>query len=225
MRVPGFKAMYLMYWAQCTRCVYRPYTYEFNSVVLLWQKMVFLLVSLCVALGVLDAAVQCRGVTDRGVTDRALCHRGTAIAVQLSSQLSDELPRNDIDLRARLSDSGVREGKVIPYRRSEARVDALLDALCPSLSKHTIGLDGAWVVRVGEETPEHLHHARTLMNTCVDILHDEEDRISAWLMSDASEDPSPEAVSALICRGVCGDNEPADGEPADNEPVEPKPEL
>ncbi len=165
-------------------------------------SLLFLLVSL--SRDVLDAVVQ-----GRRVTDRTLCGRCEAIAGQLYKQLGEETPRNDIDLRARLSDSGLRQGKVIPYRRSEARVDALLDALCPSLSKHTCTADGAWVDRERkEETPEDLHHARTLMNTCTDILHMEEDRISAWLISGASEDPSLEAVSALVCQGVCGHSEP-----------------
>ena len=162
----------------------------------MWQRLVGLLYPFCLLASLASIG---RGGAQ---TDRTLCERCQIVAEQLYSQLRSEGPKNDIDLRARLGDDGVRQGKIIKYRISEARVDALLEDLCPALKKYTF-VDGAWGIRKGEETAADVHYARTLINTCSNIIHSEEERIAAWLKSDASEDPTQADVVGMLCSHTC----------------------
>ncbi|KAF9618770.1 hypothetical protein IFM89_002465 [Coptis chinensis] len=66
------------------------------------------------------------------------CLACNAVAEELELGLSNEKPRNHLDLRNRLNSKGQREGKVIDYRVSELRVVELLDGLCEKMQEYTL---------------------------------------------------------------------------------------
>ncbi|KAK1303835.1 hypothetical protein QJS10_CPB11g02167 [Acorus calamus] len=66
------------------------------------------------------------------------CSACNAVAAELEIGLSNEKPRNHLDLRHRLDSKGQREGKVIDYRVSELRVVELLDGLCEKMQDYTL---------------------------------------------------------------------------------------
>lgn len=66
------------------------------------------------------------------------CSACYAVADELESALSNEKPRNHVDLRNRLDSKGQRRGKVIDYRVSDLRVVELLDGLCEKMQDYTL---------------------------------------------------------------------------------------
>ncbi|XP_062098053.1 uncharacterized protein LOC133803923 isoform X2 [Humulus lupulus] len=66
------------------------------------------------------------------------CAACNAVAVELERGLSNEKPRNHLDMRHRLDSKGQRRGKVIDYRMSELRVVELLDGLCEKMQDYTL---------------------------------------------------------------------------------------
>ncbi|KAI4317044.1 hypothetical protein L6164_024955 [Bauhinia variegata] len=66
------------------------------------------------------------------------CAACKAVAQELEHQLSNERPRNHLDMRHRLDSKGQRKGKVIDYRVSELRVVELLDGLCEKMQDYTL---------------------------------------------------------------------------------------
>ncbi|KAJ3693931.1 hypothetical protein LUZ60_009411 [Juncus effusus] len=66
------------------------------------------------------------------------CAACKAVAVEIEIGLSNEKPKNDIDMRHRLNSKGQREGKVIDYRISELRAVDLLDGLCDKMQDYTL---------------------------------------------------------------------------------------
>ncbi|CAL1383642.1 unnamed protein product [Linum trigynum] len=66
------------------------------------------------------------------------CAACNAVAAELEIGLSNEKPRNHLDMRNRLNSKGQREGKVIDYRVSELRVVELLDGLCDKMQGYTL---------------------------------------------------------------------------------------
>ncbi|CAI0381633.1 unnamed protein product [Linum tenue] len=66
------------------------------------------------------------------------CAACNAVAAELEIGLSNEKPRNHLDMRNRLNSKGQREGKVIDYRVSELRVVELLDGLCDKMQSYTL---------------------------------------------------------------------------------------
>ncbi|XP_058220531.1 uncharacterized protein LOC131330813 [Rhododendron vialii] len=66
------------------------------------------------------------------------CAACNAVAEELEIGLSNEKPRNHLDMRHRLDSKGQREGKVIDYRVSELRVVELLDGLCQKMQDYTL---------------------------------------------------------------------------------------
>ncbi|KAK4778795.1 hypothetical protein SAY86_006323 [Trapa natans] len=71
-----------------------------------------------------------------GVDDK--CAACNAIAGEIEIGLSNEKPRNHLDMRHRLDSKGQREGKLIDYRVSELRVVELLDGLCEKMQDYTL---------------------------------------------------------------------------------------
>ncbi|XP_038896987.1 protein canopy-1 isoform X2 [Benincasa hispida] len=66
------------------------------------------------------------------------CAACNAVAEEIEHGLSNEKPRNHLDMRHRLDSKGQRKGKVIDYRVSELRVVELLDGLCEKMQDYTI---------------------------------------------------------------------------------------
>uniref|UniRef100_A0A0D6R9U7 DUF3456 domain-containing protein n=1 Tax=Araucaria cunninghamii TaxID=56994 RepID=A0A0D6R9U7_ARACU len=66
------------------------------------------------------------------------CAACRAIAVELETALSNEKPKNHLDMRHRLDSRGQREGKLIDYKVSELRVVELLDGLCEKMKDYTL---------------------------------------------------------------------------------------
>ncbi|KAJ6921070.1 protein seele-like [Populus alba x Populus x berolinensis] len=66
------------------------------------------------------------------------CAACNAVAEEIENGLSNEKPRNHLDLRHRLDSKGQRKGKVIDYRVSELRVVELLDGLCDKMQDYTL---------------------------------------------------------------------------------------
>ncbi|XP_023525225.1 protein canopy-1-like [Cucurbita pepo subsp. pepo] len=66
------------------------------------------------------------------------CAACNAVAEEIERGLSNEKPRNHLDMRHRLDSKGQRKGKVIDYRVSELRVVELLDGLCENMQDYTI---------------------------------------------------------------------------------------
>ncbi|KAL6279169.1 protein canopy-1 [Prunus yedoensis var. nudiflora] len=66
------------------------------------------------------------------------CAACNAVAEELELGLSNEKPRNHLDMRHRLDSTGQRRGKVIDYRVSELRVVELLDGICEKMQDYTL---------------------------------------------------------------------------------------
>ncbi|XP_059638026.1 uncharacterized protein LOC132279964 [Cornus florida] len=66
------------------------------------------------------------------------CAACKAVAGELEFGLSNEKPRNHLDMRHRLDSKGQRKGKVIDYRVSDLRVVELLDGLCEKMQDYTL---------------------------------------------------------------------------------------
>ncbi|KAJ6411874.1 hypothetical protein OIU84_005026 [Salix udensis] len=66
------------------------------------------------------------------------CAACNAVAEEIENGLSNEKPRNHLDMRHRLDSKGQRRGKVIDYRVSELRVVELLDGLCDKMQDYTL---------------------------------------------------------------------------------------
>ncbi|KAM6543417.1 hypothetical protein CsatB_007864 [Cannabis sativa] len=66
------------------------------------------------------------------------CAACIAVAEEVERGLSNEKPRNHLDMRHRLDSKGQRRGKVIDYRMSELRVVELLDGLCEKMQDYTL---------------------------------------------------------------------------------------
>ncbi|KAG0484046.1 hypothetical protein HPP92_012130 [Vanilla planifolia] len=66
------------------------------------------------------------------------CSACNTIADEIEIGLSNEKPRNHLDMRHRLDSKGQRQGKLIDYRESELRVVELLDGLCEKMQDYTM---------------------------------------------------------------------------------------
>ncbi|XP_024020069.1 protein seele [Morus notabilis] len=66
------------------------------------------------------------------------CAACNAVAEELERGLSNEKPRNHLDMRHRLDSTGQRRGKLIDYRVSELRVVELLEGLCEKMQDYTL---------------------------------------------------------------------------------------
>ncbi|XP_020590072.1 protein seele isoform X4 [Phalaenopsis equestris] len=73
-----------------------------------------------------------------GFTMGDKCSSCNTIADEIQIGISNEKPRNHLDMRHRLDSKGQREGKLIDYRVSELRVVELLDGLCEKMQDYTL---------------------------------------------------------------------------------------
>ncbi|KAJ4764252.1 Protein canopy-1 [Rhynchospora pubera] len=115
------------------------------------------------------------------------CAACKAVAVELEIGLSNEKPKNDLDMRYRLNSKGQREGKVIDYRVSELRVVDLLDGLCDKMQDYMLEeLDSGkeeWIkVRDWDSLKTDKQaakaHSKAISTFCGRLLEETEDELS-----------------------------------------------
>ncbi|KAL5706094.1 hypothetical protein ACHQM5_024303 [Ranunculus cassubicifolius] len=115
------------------------------------------------------------------------CAACNAVAEELEIGLSNEKPRNHLDMRHRLDAQGQRRGKVIDYRVSELRVVELLDGLCEKMQEYTLEkLDSTrreWI-KVDDwgnltiDKQEARAYSKDISSYCGRLLEDTEDDLS-----------------------------------------------
>ncbi|CAI5515624.1 unnamed protein product, partial [Closterium sp. Naga37s-1] len=127
--------------------------------------------------------------------------------------LSEERPRNHLDMRNRLNSQGKREGKLIDYRVSELRAVEILDGLCKKMDKYSIVTKDER--RVWSSHRDYSRSANTdrkklireeqgkeIKRWCDRVLEEYEDDITAQLRSgDLNMDAD---VPALLCARITG---------------------
>ncbi|XP_074563438.1 uncharacterized protein LOC141820056 [Curcuma longa] len=145
-------------------------------------------------------------VSVTSIDDR--CAACNAVAAEIEVGLSNEKPRNHIDMRHRLDSRGQREGKVIDYRVSELRVVELLDGLCEKMQDYTLEeLDSGeqmWVkVRSWDSIEGDKQAARAyskqLSAFCGRLLEETEDELAEWIKKGSVQSSS---VSQALCQDL-----------------------
>uniref|UniRef100_A0A2P2KWK5 Uncharacterized protein LOC107419784 n=1 Tax=Rhizophora mucronata TaxID=61149 RepID=A0A2P2KWK5_RHIMU len=125
-----------------------------------------------------------------GIDDK--CAACNAVAEELEIGLSNEKPRNHLDMRHRLDSKGQREGKLIDYRVSELRVVELLDGLCEKMQDYTLQkIDSTRQLWVKVNNWDNLTtnkqdaraYAKDLSSYCGRLLEETEDEVSQILLS------------------------------------------
>ncbi|XP_050207155.1 uncharacterized protein LOC126656591 isoform X2 [Mercurialis annua] len=130
------------------------------------------------------------------------CH---AVADELEYGLSNEKPRNHLDMRNRLNSKGQREGKLIDYRVSELRVVELLDGLCEKMLDYTLqkvdSTGSSWVRvdnwdNVTTNKQEARAHSKAISSYCGRLLEETEDELAEVIKKGTLEVGS---VSKVLC--------------------------
>lgn len=143
------------------------------------------------------------------------CAACKAVAVELEVALTNEKPKNHLDMRHRLDSRGQREGKVIDYKVSELRVVELLDGLCERMKDYTLDkADSSKVkwVKVEDwesavlsiEKQEAKAHAKDMSTFCGRLLEQSEEELAEKIKSGTVNVGSVEDV---LCRDLskhCG---------------------
>ncbi|XP_077246915.1 TLR4 regulator/MIR-interacting MSAP protein [Tasmannia lanceolata] len=115
------------------------------------------------------------------------CAACSAVAAELELGLSNEKPRNHLDMRHRLDSKGQREGKVIDYRVSELRVVELLDGLCDKMQDYTLiksdVTEQEWFKvddweNLKTDKQEARAHAKAISSYCGRLLEETEDELA-----------------------------------------------
>ncbi|CAL9147695.1 uncharacterized protein LOC135629708 [Musa acuminata AAA Group] len=136
------------------------------------------------------------------------CAACNAVAAEIEIGLSNEKPRNHLDMRHRLDSRGQREGKVIDYRVSELRVVELLDGLCEKMQDYTLEkLDSgeqAWIkVRdwnsIEGDKQEARAYSKDLSSFCGRLLEETEDQLAEWIKRGSAESGG---VSKALCQDL-----------------------
>ncbi|WCJ44733.1 Protein canopy-1 [Euphorbia peplus] len=141
-----------------------------------------------------------------GVDDK--CSACYAVADELERGLSNEKPRNHLDMRNRLNSKGQREGKVIDYRVSDLRVVELLDGLCDKMQDYTLqkvdSSRSAWVKvdswdKLTSDKQEARAHSKAMSSYCGRLLEETEDEL-ADLIKKGSVNVG--GVSKVLCQDL-----------------------
>ncbi|XP_048131051.1 protein seele isoform X1 [Rhodamnia argentea] len=121
------------------------------------------------------------------------CAACNAVAVlfcgsgELEIGLSNEKPRNHLDMRHRLDSKGQREGKLIDYKVSELRVVELLDGLCEKMQDYTLEKRDStqleWVKvddwdQLMTNKQEARAHSKAMSTYCGRLLEETEDELA-----------------------------------------------
>ncbi|KAB2632008.1 hypothetical protein D8674_028255 [Pyrus ussuriensis x Pyrus communis] len=110
------------------------------------------------------------------------CTACNAVAEELELGLSNEKPRNHLDMRHRLDSTGQRRGRVIDYRVSELRAVELLDGLCDKMQEYTLHKK-EWVKvdswdNLTISKQEAKAYSKDLSTYCGRLLEDTEDELT-----------------------------------------------
>ncbi|XP_065847292.1 uncharacterized protein [Euphorbia lathyris] len=136
------------------------------------------------------------------------CAACYAVAEELERGLSNEKPRNHLDMRNRLNSKGQREGKVIDYRVSDLRVVELLDGLCDKMQEYTLqkvdSTRSSWVKvdnwdNLTANKQEARAHSKAMSSYCGRLLEETEDEL-ADLIKKGSVNVG--GVSKVLCQDL-----------------------
>ncbi|KGN55518.1 protein canopy-1 isoform X2 [Cucumis sativus] len=135
------------------------------------------------------------------------CAACNAVAEEIEHGLSNEKPRNHLDMRHRLDSKGQRKGKVIDYRVSELRVVELLDGLCEKMQDYTIEKTGSagqqWIKVDNWDNLTNKQEARAyskdISTYCGRLLEETEDDLAELIKKGSV---SPGDVSKVLCHDL-----------------------
>ncbi|ONK79806.1 uncharacterized protein A4U43_C01F10260 [Asparagus officinalis] len=136
------------------------------------------------------------------------CAACNAVAAELEIGLSNEKPRNHLDMRHRLDSKGQREGKVIDYRVSDLRVVELLDGLCDKMLDYALEkLDSgkrAWIKvknwdNLRADKREARASSKDISSFCGRLLEETEDELAEWIKQGSIETGE---VSKALCQDL-----------------------
>lgn len=160
------------------------------------------------------------------------CAACNAVAEEIENGLSNEKPRNHLDMRHRLDSKGQRKGKVIDYRVSELRVVELLDGLCDKMQDYTLQkVDSKryeWV-RVDSwdnlaiNKQEAKAYSKDISSYCGRLLEETEDELAERIKKGSVKVGD---VSKILCQDLSKHcNMSSDSHQADADDDEPDGEL
>ncbi|KAL8513809.1 hypothetical protein ACS0TY_013063 [Phlomoides rotata] len=141
-----------------------------------------------------------------GIDDK--CAACNAIAEELERGLSNEKPRNHLDMRHRLDSKGQRQGKLIDYRVSELRVVELLDGLCDKMQDYTLEkVDSSRQVWVKVNNWDNLKsnkqearaYSKDISTFCGRLLEETEDELSELIKKGSVKVGE---VSKVVCQDL-----------------------
>ncbi|XP_020535477.1 protein canopy-1 isoform X2 [Jatropha curcas] len=154
-----------------------------------------------------------------------------ALQDELERGLSNEKPRNHLDMRNRLNSKGQREGKVIDYRVSDLRVVELLDGLCDKMQDYTLHkidpTKSAWIKvdswdNLAENKQEARAYSKDISSYCGRLLEETEDELAELIKKGyvkvggvskvLCQDLSKHCTSSSDSHQVNGDDNESDGE-------------
>ncbi|XP_059460965.1 uncharacterized protein LOC132190098 [Corylus avellana] len=136
------------------------------------------------------------------------CAACNAVAEELEIGLSNEKPRNHLDMRHRLDSTGQRRGKVIDYRVSELRVVELLDGLCEKMQDYSlekIDSTGQEWIKVDDwdnlttNKQEARAHSKAISTYCGRLLEDTEDDLAELIKKGSVK---VGGVSKVLCQDL-----------------------
>uniref|UniRef100_A0A2N9H793 DUF3456 domain-containing protein n=1 Tax=Fagus sylvatica TaxID=28930 RepID=A0A2N9H793_FAGSY len=136
------------------------------------------------------------------------CSACNAVADELEFGLSNEKPRNHLDLRHRLDSKGQRKGKLIDYRVSELRVVELLDGLCEKMQDYTLDkIDSArqeWIKvddwdNLTTNKQEARAYSKAISSYCGRLLEETEDDLAELIKKGSVKVGD---VSKVLCQDL-----------------------
>ncbi|XP_057794708.1 uncharacterized protein LOC131010994 [Salvia miltiorrhiza] len=154
---------------------------------------------------ILLIAISILAASAYGIEDK--CAACNAIAMELERGLSNEKPRNHLDMRHRLDSKGQRQGKLIDYRVSELRVVELLDGLCENMQDYTLEkVDSSrqWIkVKDWDNLKTNKQEARAyskdISSFCGRLLEETEDELSERIKKGSVKAGE---VSKVLCQDI-----------------------
>ncbi|KAJ9165842.1 hypothetical protein P3X46_020667 [Hevea brasiliensis] len=159
--------------------------------VAVWLITIFAILTFTVVLAVEDKCGACYAVAD-----------------ELERGLSNEKPRNHLDMRNRLNSKGQREGKVIDYRVSELRVVELLDGLCEKMQDYTLekmdSTRSLWVKvdnwdNLTANKQEARAYSKAISSYCGRLLEETEDELTELIKKGSVK---VGGVSKVLCQDL-----------------------
>ncbi|XP_031493793.1 uncharacterized protein LOC116259925 [Nymphaea colorata] len=154
-------------------------------------------------------------ISASGVCIEDKCGACNAVAAELQIGLSNEKPKNHLDMRHRLDSKGQREGKLIDYRVSELRIVELLDGLCEKVQDYTFEKTDsgkrAWMkvddwdnYTLNIDKQEARAYSKDISSYCGRLLEETEDELAEMIRRGSV---GPSNVGRILCEDLskhCG---------------------